>query len=520
LKAEYGIGPLVNAACYELEQAGGTVLVVRADNTVAGSITTGSPSETGSGTCTCTGTPNDRYQIAVEILTAGNLGIASFKYTLDAGPDDTTEEKRNWSNPIQVPSGATYTIPNTGLVLTFGGTAFVAGDLFFFQCTAPSFASADLAAALDALKASTTYFEWVHVIGEITAAIAAVVDTKMTAFRTAKKARFAVLEATDVDMISAVTEDAAPSPDVAISGIPQGSWDMKIAMTVLGALGTAKFKYSTDNGVTYSDEITTTAVTGINILGSTGMTATFSAGPYAGTEWYTWKTWDKCRSLWDAALKVSYAAFTSNQVMVCAGFGECVLSDGSIRRVPIAWGVSALLGKVGLSTDLGQIIDAGVLPGFLTIVHDEELNPGLDDFGFCVARQWNGLSGIYCNQGRMMALPTSNFKLVQYRRIENEVYRVVDTVLIQLVNKKTMVDATTGFIREDIARSYDALVKKAIEEAVVKPEHASACTVLFRRNENILSTSLLTVDWTVTGPAYVKSLVGNSSMGNPALLVV
>jgi hypothetical protein len=512
----FGIGPLVDAAKYELDAAGGVVVVIRTKDSVAGAITTGTAYESGSGTCTCTGTPNNRYLLTVQITTAGNLGVAVFKYSLDDGPGD---DEKNWSLPVVVPSGATYVIPNTGLTLTFGGTAFAVGDEFYFSTTAPSAQSADLQASFVALQAYTGKWEWVHVVGETTAAIAAAVDTKMTSCATAHKYRYAILEAVDVDMISTVTATGTTPPTVTIAGIPRGSWSMQIDITTGGVLGTAAFKYSIDNGNTWSDAITTTVGTGINPLGNTGLTATFASGTYNTDNLYTFNTWDKNEAAWVTALQSAYSSTSSDRVMVCAGFGEVTLTDGKVQRRPIGWGVSAIQARKTISDDTGQVIDAGPLPSFITISHDEAAVPGLDDSRFCTSRYWDKIAGCYVNQGRTLAIAGSDYDLIQYREVMDAACEALDTAMVIEVNRKIKVDSATGYILETEARALENKFLSALKSAIVAPGHASSVTCSIRRADNILSTRQINVDLEVIGVAYAKTIAATIGYKNPAITV-
>lgn len=523
LASTFGYGPGVTAARYELENGGGTVVFIRVPSSVAGAITTGTPDESGSGTCACSGTPNDAYRIAVEILKAGDLGTATFKYSLDAGPDDTNEDNRTWSTAVAVPTGGTYAIPNTGLTLTFGGTAFVLGDLFWFSTTQPGYALSDLNTAMDALRTSGYVVEWVHPIGAMSATVAAGFKTKLDALETTyHQYVFGVADVADVSAIGTVTKAGTTPPDVTISGIPLGSYDVVINITTLGVLGTAAFTYSIDGGDTTSDPITTTVGTGVTAIGDIGMTFTFASGTYAVDNEYTFSTWDAPtnHSAWEVTIKTDYAAHASNKILVCAGHGECTLPTGEIKRVPSAWGQSALLAKVGLSTDLGQVEDAGALPGFLSISHDEYKNPGLDDYGFCTTRTWLGITGLYSNQGRIFCAAGSDYDLVQYRRVMNAACRALDLALARKVNKKTRVDSTTGFIFEADARALDRVFDTAVRDVTVKKGHASGLVVACVRDENLLSTRELTVDLKIIGLAYLKTLTARIGYMNPVLVPV
>lgn len=91
----------------------------------------------------------------------------------------------------------------------------------------------------------------------------------------------------------AITKTDA-GPAIAITGTPNGSYDMQIEITTAGALETAAFRWSIDNGATWVAEGITTAADGVHELATdafdTGLTATFASGTYVLNETYSWTT--------------------------------------------------------------------------------------------------------------------------------------------------------------------------------------------------------------------------------------
>lgn len=97
--------------------------------------------------------------------------------------------------------------------------------------------------------------------------------------------------------MGAVTSTGTSPPTLTLSGEPLGPWDLRFKCTVGGALGTAKFKFSTDGGNTWSAEFTTAAsvvlmdtaadsVIGVN--GATGITAAFASATFNADN--TWRS--------------------------------------------------------------------------------------------------------------------------------------------------------------------------------------------------------------------------------------
>jgi hypothetical protein len=123
--------------------------------------------------------PADEYNATITVVTGGlySAGTMVITYSLDGN---------TVSNPIAIPITGTYTIPNTGLLLTFGGTT-VAGDTFNFSTVPPTFTLASLATAWTTVLNSNQLFRVAHIIGGPTqsvyasAALQQAMDSHLTA---------------------------------------------------------------------------------------------------------------------------------------------------------------------------------------------------------------------------------------------------------------------------------------------------------------------------------------------------
>ena len=150
-ETEYGQGPMIGLLKRLLYQLRQPVYAVRANSSVAGAIGatkyaqslegTMEDMPTDRGVATFGGTPNDNYDPLVEIVDAGAIGTATFRYSLDGGL--TFVEK--------MPTVTSYSIPNTGIDVTFDTTNgdFVAENVFWASATAPQMNVADMQAALN-----------------------------------------------------------------------------------------------------------------------------------------------------------------------------------------------------------------------------------------------------------------------------------------------------------------------------------------------------------------------------------
>lgn len=203
-----GRGPLVESVCHAISQTGKPVLVVKAAQTTAGSV--GTISQSGAGPLiTATGsTPEDAFDLVVEILLGGAVATATFRYSLDGG--------ETWS--AEIATAATYAIPNSGITLQFPVGTYVLGEKYTASCTPPAFDTTSLNAALDAAIASVEAWRLVHVVGyaasgSASATVAAAVASKLSAAEAAFRYAYAVLEAaddTDANLITAFASFANP----------------------------------------------------------------------------------------------------------------------------------------------------------------------------------------------------------------------------------------------------------------------------------------------------------------------
>jgi Protein of unknown function (DUF2586) len=147
----FGDGPLPEALALALSLSGGPVYGCRLAATVVGTAGTVLPARVGTstGTVTVAGAPYDGYQVLVEILSTGTVGVATFRYSLDKG--------RTFSPGYTIPLAGVYSIARTSLTVTFvpgaGPVMFERGDVHAFDTTAPHYTGTELALGCDAVTA-------------------------------------------------------------------------------------------------------------------------------------------------------------------------------------------------------------------------------------------------------------------------------------------------------------------------------------------------------------------------------
>jgi hypothetical protein len=80
-------------------------------------------------------------------------------------------------------------------------------------------------------------------------------------------------------LLSAVTSAGTTPPVIAVSGVPVGTYNVRIECTLLGARGTWQFRYSLDGGASWAAVDVVSAAT--YVLGATGITLAIATGSAA-----------------------------------------------------------------------------------------------------------------------------------------------------------------------------------------------------------------------------------------------
>lgn len=151
-------------------------------------------------TATLTGTPVDAYEVYVEIVTGGEVGVKgiSYRYSLDGG--------RTFSNTLALGTAEDFDLLDgeeySGLNLAFdAGETLNAGDVFQANTTAPEASAADIVSAIEALDESNHQWSFLHIVGEQRPADASTIGAALQALATStngdERYTLAILSARD-----------------------------------------------------------------------------------------------------------------------------------------------------------------------------------------------------------------------------------------------------------------------------------------------------------------------------------
>lgn len=162
IKEKLGYSPLADACIDATENGLKTIYAVPLPADIAGEISEVKHTGTGAGTVSVTGSPNNAYDMVVEIVTSGNTNDGTFRYSIDGG--------NNFSDELTVPLSGTYELTGTGLTLKFtdaeaDGQSFVEHDAYAFSTTAPAMSNASVLEAVEKLIDFNKTIEVCHIVG-------------------------------------------------------------------------------------------------------------------------------------------------------------------------------------------------------------------------------------------------------------------------------------------------------------------------------------------------------------------
>lgn len=223
----------------------------------------------------------------------------------------------------------------------------------------------------------------------------------------------------------------------------------------------------------------------------------------------------------DAALIASALSASSKTTGIGAGFGNLLspLNGAQMNRPVGAWVTAAKLGVVNPEVDAAQF-DLGAETGVVSLVRDEEATPGLDAARYCTMRTFKGVPGFYVTNARLISDPTSDFRYFQHGRVMDIAAAVVRVAGLAQLNRPIRVNKKTGLILEQDAQNIENNVAAELRAETSEKGRCSDATAQVDRTNNILSTSQLNINYSITPLAYAKTVQQTIGFTNPALVQV
>ncbi|RTK98735.1 MAG: hypothetical protein EKK57_11200 [Proteobacteria bacterium] len=529
-KTTFGSGELVDAIAVSLDINPSPVYAIRMNASVVGSVTdiiVDLQSGSDGALATTGSTPLDTYQVIVQIVRAGKVGVnpyPTFVYSMDNG--------NTFSPETSVPGGGTFVIPQTGVTLVFsnGATGFKTGDQFTFYTTGATWNNTDLSNALTALLADSRQWEFVHVVGPCSAALAGTVDTFMNTALTNKRFVFSIVEARDLNLLAKLVTAGNVFPMMFAGGeqliidisydagntyTEQHSFTFPMGNIANIAALVAALKVTTFTGGVFSVGNTGNELV-LSIPSNAGKTVmkvnAGSTAVAAGLIRYTLGQLSdgETEAAWETSLINDFVNFSSIRVNVCAG-AAAIFSQATSRynRRNIGSLVAARTALIPISEDLGNV-QRGSLPDILLrlpdgqpgVFHDEYTSPSLDAARFTTIRTIPGIQGYYITNGRMFAPNGSDFTYQQYRRVMNRAETLLNAAATRFINTTVRTNSVGGTIYEVDARKIEKNIYAYMFGNM--RQDVSNINVVVDRNNNVYSTLQINITANIQPFGYAK----------------
>lgn len=233
---------------------------------------------------------------------------------------------------------------------------------------------------------------------------------------------------------------------------------------------------------------------------------------------------------WMASISADFATFETDYIDVAAG--EC-LATSALTKVEFRRSMGGLAivraGRRNIGRDIGAVADGSLCPNYAgtnntgplagvpvdTVYHDEALNPGLDSNRFMTLTSFPGATGYYITNPNIMCSPTSDFTLLQYRRVMDEAARIARDYFTRLLSTDVRLNRKTGFILERDALAIESGCNTNLNSGLVNNGQASAASCVVSRVDDLSVTKTLTVTISIIPLGYIKSVNCTLTFLNP-----
>lgn len=218
---------------------------------------------------------------------------------------------------------------------------------------------------------------------------------------------------------------------------------------------------------------------------------------------------------WMAALAQDFEGFASDLIDVSAGYApvrSVVL--GSVMWRSIGWLGAVRASLVSISRDLGARADNGLVSfggsAYVTkpvvplpdgfFIHDESLIPGLNSDQFQTIMSEVGLIGYFITNPNLMSGPISDYTLLQFGRISDEIARLTNIYFTQQLSSDVLLNPTTGLILDKEAARWEQANNTALATLITN-QNVSALATVVGRDANIINNEPIpvTVKWQPKG---------------------
>jgi hypothetical protein len=219
---------------------------------------------------------------------------------------------------------------------------------------------------------------------------------------------------------------------------------------------------------------------------------------------------------WMADLSADFEGYASDLGVIAAGYAPCrSIVLGSVMWRSIGWLAAVRASLVAISRDLGAREDSGLVPykggDYVTapvpsiglpagyFIHDESLMPGLNTDQFMTIMSEVGLVGYYITNPNIMSGPVSDYNLLQFGRISDEIARLTNITFTLFLSGDVLLNPQ-GLVLDKVVSKWQNTNDTALS-SLVDNQNVSALGTTVSNTANIINNEPIpvTVRWQPKG---------------------
>ncbi len=232
---------------------------------------------------------------------------------------------------------------------------------------------------------------------------------------------------------------------------------------------------------------------------------------------------------WMADLSEDFEGFASDIACIAAGYAPCrSVVQSTVMWRSIGWLAAVRASQVAVSRDLGARADGALLPyvggAIVTkspvalptgyFIHDESLIPGLNTEQFMTIMSETGEAGYFVTNPNLMSGPSSDYTLLQFRRISCEVARLSNIYLTKQLSGDILLDQTGKALGKEVDKWQQG--NDTACAALTTNQNVSSLATVIGRDANIINFEPIPVDVRWQPKGYPKEFLTKISMTRTA----
>jgi Protein of unknown function (DUF2586) len=222
---------------------------------------------------------------------------------------------------------------------------------------------------------------------------------------------------------------------------------------------------------------------------------------------------------YEAAFIADFGNFTSSEGRVAIVVGDVELTSpltGRSNKVNWAQFLTGRIARRSVAEDAGRV-RTGAADGVTKLYYDGA-DETLNAVRAITPHPRFGRQGVYSSRGYTMAPNGSDYKFLQHGFIADKVATVGGDAALKYLNDQIAVDPVTGFIDETEAQGIEADIGGVLRAALVEPGELVNVEVVVERQNNILSTEELILEYIMTPFGYAGTIRIRIGYRNPRLI--